>query len=783
MIDSYFLPYLLVGKYDPMSNEESYRVLLFLIEKIFSMVSTLSLTQNPPIFQPPYQEEFFKDVLPPFIKYWKLSQIKESEKLYISNQTDFDFLKGRFVNSIKNNHGQTNFHLIPLIYWSLNFRFSNRYKMELLASFSDPRDVVLIMICSDSILSLSEKENIAKLLFTDASDWYLRRQFFNFFEDIRYSLYNSIPLELLRKNDLTDWNNWLSNFDIVVKSLQKLDKIGFSGLARQVIFLQERQLTIQSIRQSYKDQFEKLLETVDPDASASLGAFLKPVFELLKQMKKRCEKDGNDYSEGLRLDGKLPSWLLDLTNSLICIVSNSFDLLDLKFPFEEQMCSLKDIQKFYDSIVKSPGKNGFFGIFNNLNILIDMIEVKQEHAPTQESLSTKIPSKISPLADNPFSFDLDCSHFSSNEIQSEFGVDRGEFIIQLDQYFRSPKVYEKSIREKFSKNSDQALEYGKIEISFNQKFKFWHTQSSFLLTLQRLFRPQNLTNIFSSWDSFISDFKNLLNSQNAKAAEYPSIKINFFAKVYLTKKFISNENEYFALKTVNRIFRLLERLIDSNTDIKEVEKNLEKVLILPLFFLQAEEQNPAEISVALDEYSYCKLADKFQPDFSKYFKSETPRGFEIAFVNLFDKIKRDIKAENLVFDPVLVMEFGRDNLKSSIRESLSSCHSEIVNHLESFRNAASQDRKVLHSSLQEFNTKLLEFVRREDVKNDAQYRNIRCSCRYILTSSHVLDTHPMLKSLEKLFRSLDDAIYLDQNPEPIINDFVETQLRPLIPKD
>jgi hypothetical protein len=354
--------------------------------------------------------------------------------------------------------------------------------------------------------------------------------------------------------------------------------------------------------------------------------------------------------------------------------------------------------------------------------------------------------------------------------------------MQLEQYFRFPKFYEKSVKESYSKNFDQALQYGKIEISFDQKFKFWHNQSSFLLSVQKLYQPQNLTNMFKSWDTFMSDFKTLLNSQNSKAAEYPSIKINFFAKVYLSKKFISNENEHFALKTINGIFRLLERLIDSNTDINEIEKILKKVLILPLLFLQTEKQNRADFHFILDEISRYDIVSKFQPDFTKYFKSKTPRGFEIAFIYLFEKIKRDIDAKNLPFNPVQVMESGRNWRLTDIGKLLfPPCCEDILKYFESFRNPATKNRKTLLSSLEGLRSKLLELIKVINPRpGDVQYRNIRHYYCFILTTSSILNTHPMLRSIEKLFRSLDDAIFLGQNPEPIIESFAKSKLLPLI---
>jgi hypothetical protein len=391
LMDKYFLSDIYFSENDQIPNKESCRSLLFLIEKLLSMVSALNQNQNPPIRRrPPQQEMFFEKELPAFINYWKLSQNKESEKLYISNQTDFEFLKSRFVNSIKSNSAQTSLYLIPLIYWSVNFRFSKKFKIELLASFSDIQNVVLIMICSNANLSFRSKRRYAKHLYSDPL-WYYRSEFFYFFEYLLCSLFDSIPLELLRKNDLSDWIIWRSYFDTVAKRLQKFDKVVFSSLTNQVNFLQERQISIQSVRQSYKEQFEKLLENIDPDPSANLGDSLKLVFELLKQMREKCEKDSIDYSEGLKLDGKLPSWLLHLANSLICFVSSSFNIFDLKFPFEEQVCSLKDIQTFYESIVKSLGKKGFYGLFNNLNVLLVEMEDKEGQPFGEE---------------NPFSFDL-----------------------------------------------------------------------------------------------------------------------------------------------------------------------------------------------------------------------------------------------------------------------------------------------------------------------------------------------------------------------------------------
>jgi hypothetical protein len=767
ILEKYFLPDLPFSEHDPMPNgiDESYRAILNLIETLSLKVSSLRLLGASPNAG---TKKYFDNELPLYIKYWKQSMTRESERLYISSQTDFLFLKRRFRTAINSNDPEANFHLIRIIYWSLNFRFTKKFDIELLASFPDPRDVILIMICSKSWLSLEEKGNLAKLLYIDNNKdgnkddyWYYRKEFFHLFEYIQYILFDSIPLELFRKEDLGEW-----------------DKVGFSSFARQVMFLQERQSSIHLVRQLFKEQFEKSLKNLENvDSSANLADSLGPFFNLSRQVRERCENEGIDYFEDLKLqtDGELPAWLLDLTNNLLSRFSESFDKFTLNFSFEEQLslCSHQDIQEFYESIVNSPGKKGFFGLFNNLDILIEMEEKKCQPFSGENS-SVKIPAKIVPSVEIPFSFDLECSHFSSSEIQSEFGINRGEFISQLILYFRYPEAFEQILKEKFPKNFDQAVKYGKIEIPFLLKFKFWLSQSSFLLSLKELFQPQSLTALFKSWNCFISVFKNLLNSHIARTAEYPPLKINFFAGVRVTKAFVGNENELFALKTINKTLRLLERLIDSDTDIKEVEKILEKVLILSLLFLQpAEEQNRADFFFNLYDGRYKELKAKLEPDFSKHFGSKTLWGFEMGSVKLFEKIKRQIKAESFPFDPVLVMELGQIDQKKSIRSILW----DIMEDFKSFRDPNMQDREMLLSSLDGFRSKLLDLVGKTESDTGAKYRNIRYFYRSIIESLSIENS----KLLQTFLRSLDDANFLGQDPKPIIENFIETEMRPRIP--
>jgi hypothetical protein len=59
------------------------------------------------------------------------------------------------------------------------------------------------MICSKVNLSLEEKGNRAKILYTD-SEWYLHRDFFHFFEYMQFSLFYSIPVKLLRDNSIPE---------------------------------------------------------------------------------------------------------------------------------------------------------------------------------------------------------------------------------------------------------------------------------------------------------------------------------------------------------------------------------------------------------------------------------------------------------------------------------------------------------------------------------------------------------------------------------------------------
>jgi hypothetical protein len=531
----------------------------------------------------------------------------------------------------------------------------------------------------------------------------------------------------------------------------------FSSLARQVVYLQDRQSSIHSIRESYKDQLQTLMGSFD--VSANLDDALEPILILLKKMKERCEKDDVEYFKDLKLqkNGNYPIWLLDLINNLISFGSDPFCLIHPDFPFKHQLSSFshQEIIKFYNSISKSPKQKGVFELFNNVSFLIKM---EGEKGSVEGNSGDESFTRITPCPDFPlFSFDFKCTHFSPTEIQNKFNLNVEEFVSLLDPHFREkddkdPEYFEKHIVGKFPKNSDQALEYGKIEIPYHVKCEFWKGQVQFLSSIPNLFEPHNLSSSFiKSWNNFILKFELLFINHYYADLSYPQLKINFFAGIQVSKKYISNENEQLVLKTINSLFRLIERSIESNANIKDIRNVLKKTLILPLLFSQTKfkKQSLVDFLFRIDDNSYYTTNayytkyNKSPLGFSKCFESKNCHEFEVNFAKVFEKVKRFSNAENLPFDPVLAIEFDRKQEISSINSHFDSpCLDELTQHIQLFRNPIGHGREKLLISLEGFRSKLLEYVTKIDPRIAKKYRNVRFYCRWILTIRDILITIP-----------------------------------------
>jgi hypothetical protein len=795
LMNSFFLPDLSSEIFNQTSfkNEKTYRALLDLIEKFHSNFSILHI-------DPEYD-------LPIFIKYWRFSFAKEPDKSFLlsESETNFDSIKSRFLASQRKQQTD-NFYLIPIIYWSLNFRLPQNFNMEFLAFLSDPRDIILIMICSHPILCFKEKDHLVKFMYTE-KEWFFHKEFFDIFAYTQYSLYNSIPFELirkeLRKEDLNEWHIWNSHLHRIVERLQKINKIFFPGLLKQATSLHRRQLEVQKIRRSYKRKFETLLGNVDLNAKPVV--ILKPFFQLLEELKEKNIKEYIDYSNCLEL--QLPDtykWLVAIANNLIGLISypnNSH--LKISCDSHLSLTSFEELKILYDSSESSTSKKkGIFDLFENMNRIIEMentrLAPKDIKIPILKSISEDLDktthNRITSYKEGlsnvfsylecsrflNFTFDLECSHFSSSKLLEKFGVNKEDFLYFFELYFRKfPQVVHGL--QKLLDANPLVVEYGKIEISYFLKFNFWSKKTAFFSMVENLCRTQNFPTMLGYWDSFVLNFKDLLNEQCELAEMHPNLKINVFAGINLSAKVIRNDNDRSVLNTINNLFRFLERLVDLHKPKVQIKEMLEKVLLFPLLFRRTEFKSqrlpvyPFETS-KLYEDIYSKLREYF----SKYFFSQKPTGFDLALFNVFRNVKKHINEKNLPLDPCQVMIIGREKQAKDLF-AFDNCVYTIFKELKYFQNPE-QNKSSLEEALD-----CIQYELKELVKDSQQFQGLVISFNAVYDKN--LSEHPNLLPLQmqpclrQLFLSLDEAYYRGEDLMQIINNFVDTQLKPHIPKD
>jgi hypothetical protein len=784
LLDWYFLLDLPSSVRDPIAlkNEETYRSLFDLIQQIYSKSS---LIQNEDKYN------FNRYDLPTFMEYWKSSICNENVRAMLSCKTEsnFDFLKGRFFSSRTSNNRFRNVNLIPIIYWSMNFRLSRNFDIKFLASRSDPREVILIMICSHVTLSLFDKEFLISILY-DGAPCYKSPLLVEILAFIQFALYDSIPLELFRREDLTEWNEWNSHFNIVVKRLQKFNKPFFSDFSGQVNFLQQREMAIQDIRLSFKNRFEQLLS--GDEFSGKLGATLFSLFVLLKELRVKCAKSKADYAKGLKLhvDGK-PEWLIDLTNNLIGFISASFNNPKIDISFEDHFhsTSCEDMQILYDSLNKSKMEAKYV-LFENLNYFTEMENKRlfpeeiNSSTSVELNLDEKTFKRVSPFhkSFSNWNFDLECTRLSINSLSSLFGFVRKDFIDTLKPYFSKNPTSAEVLNDgnRFS-DINLALKYAQYEILYHLKHDFWFTNGEFLAIIQEIFQAHNYSKLLEAWNSLVTECKDLLERQHKLAEEYPKLKINVFSGLQLTAKFISSENELLVLKAFNSLFRLLERLVDSQGDLSVNKEILEKILLFPLLFCQStDEEQTRDIPILQDCKMYSNLLYVLRGDFHNYFNSETRHKYVTTFPKLFEKVKSYISESYLPLDPAQAMILGRKETVDNMSFIIDVFCEFIFEHLKPFRNPKEQDRKFLLNLTELIHIKLLELVRGivpkfTEIPIDFNFRYNNAVAR------NPFKTHPMEPALQRLFRDLDQTYNCGLKLEPIAEKFVDIELRRRIP--
>jgi hypothetical protein len=172
--------------------------------------------------------------------------------------------------------------------------------------------------------------------------------------------------------------------------------------------------------------------------------------------------------------------------------------------------------------------------------------------------------------------------------------------------------------------------------------------------------------------SFIVEFLKLLDGQCAQTVAYSPLKINFFAGVHLKATIINNDNQFLVIETIKALFKLIERLIDSEPlgDKSKVKRVVEKILILPLLFCQTEFKGKNRLESYFSYFTdYSNFQRKKEADFDQFFLKKgsegkflekSPAEIESGFIKFYEKLKRRIDIENRLLDPVQVMALGRE---------------------------------------------------------------------------------------------------------------------------
>jgi hypothetical protein len=787
-MDNYFL----LDYFSDMDNSnslkstETFKVLFKLIEKFYNKIFSRTLASFP-------EFSFVRYEFPAFFRYWKFSYLQDNERkdlLSSSSELNFDYLKVRLLASImrrKLSHGEIS--LVPLIYWTANFRHSQKLNVEFLASLSDARDVVLIMICCHVGLSLFEKEMLAKALYKE-KNWFLHHNFFSVFNFIHYFLYNSIPLELFRSEDLIEWNVWNSHFYQVVRRLQDFNKPIFSNLLKQVVYLGKQQQSIHAVRISFEKELEESFKIVDLSSNLSIAKL--PVIGPLERLKSKCHtENGIDYAEALKLkfNDEIPTWIIDMINNYTCFIStftnNYMPSSHFNLSKNLSLISFQDMQAFQDSVGKSSPRGGVVDFFTSLNFFIELetsrLPLKKIQPPTSPEidLDEKSLKRISPLATcfTNWNFDLECNRLASTTLSNKFGVSREAFVDRFKNYFNGIQV-------NGTPPDLVAVEYAKFEVSYSLKNEFWSERHDFVKAIHKLFLPLNINSWVNYWGFLVWECFKLVDVQSDLTRRFPQLKINVFAGVHLKAKFISGESELSAMKAFDNLFRLLERLVDSKPkDTIGSKEILQRVLFCSFLFCKTEfKEKNRIVSLVHDSNLYGDFYYNLRTSFSNYFYSK-PKDFESSFANLFEKIRRRINYENLSIDPVQAMAFGREIQINAAADSISSYFMQVFVQMVPFRNVKEQDRSVLLDSKKNVLEILLNLAKTIPPQNTGL--TISFGARYSISLMTRIDfqTHPMEPFFKNFFNRLDVAYKKGLDLEPIINNFVNTELQPLIPTE
>ena len=593
---------------------------------------------------------------------------------------------------------------------------------------------------------------------------------FEFFEYVRFFFFDRIPSNLFRKSDLSDWDDWHNHFKTVIDNLTCFNSHAFESLSRQVLCLKNREVGIHETTLSFKQRIEDTaINICRPIASEG---DLAPVFTIFEELLDRNTKDQNDYSADLALSSD--NWLFDLLNGLGRYISACLDSnLSEKFSYDTAkrvICSLalEEMSKLRTSVTNSRKKKGIFKFFG-----------------TFDSLFMTTFRDLPPLVEK--------QEDSGENILLNNVTERVNFMDSSDW----PHSIEYADWAYSIKNDIK-------KVSFDIKAAFWSGRTFCILKFLRLFRSQTYFNLLHSWIDFLGEISSLLKYQEEINWKYPYTKINIFTGVTMCAKVIEDENKQSVELTMNNLFRLLERIVDLKSSKEQFEEFLQKAMFIPFLFRPTEFKDPTRDVSFIETVNWYdifyehKYINYYRGQYDKYgylsgqfkesYKPEPPKTLDSEFVHLFELVRKLIYRREMPLDPAQFMAFGRNMTGELLFEDqvkptyINKWYRRVISIIESLLEAPSDtsnnDLVVITSNLKSALASLVP----------PKFTEIFRNMRFPLFSGHILkwvvrgrftvEKYPILQKFSKLFLRLDEAFFLGGKIDPIIDQFIKTELLP-----
>ena len=602
-----------------------------------------------------HESKTFYDDMHCFFKFWKFSLAIPIERSDFSfkSKSFFVNLKDQFLTSLRVNDANAKTLLVPLIYWCLNFTHPRNFDIKFFSQFfsspadpnlSDPRDIILIILCSRSIFSLESRFAFAKNLYSN-SKWFLSAESFEFFEYVRFFFFDRIPSNLFRKSDSSDWDDWHNHFKTVIDNLACFNSHAFESLSRQVLCLKDRDVGIHETTLSFKQRIEDTaINICRPIASEG---DLAPVFTIFEELLERNTKDQRDYSPDLSLPGDV--WLFDLLNGLgryisDCLDSNLSEVLSYDTA-KRVICSLasKEMSELRTSVTNSRKKKGIFKFFGTFDGLI-------------QTTFRDLPPLVERQED------------SGENVLLNDVTERVNFRKSFLDWLHCIEYDDWAYSIKYKKDDDKVL--------FDFKYDFWSGPKFHIVRFLRLFRSQTYFKLLHSWIDFLKEIPSIIKYQEEVELKYPRLKINLFSGVTMYAKVIEDRNMQSVVSTMDSFFRLMERFVDLKSSKERIGEFLQRAMFIPFLFHPSEFKDPTrdvtftetidwyDIFYGQDYFNYCRgLYSKYESlcdHFKESYKPEPPKTLDSEFVHLFELIKKLIYRREIPLDPAQFMAFGRN---------------------------------------------------------------------------------------------------------------------------